>query len=98
MPMLEGEKELTLELLNESSQGSIERDYNAKEHSSTREAPRSRALRGPSVGRTSPTMDELRSAFRREVVRKQRRSDGKEQIGASASRWPRASGTSSGSA
>ena len=40
------------------------------------ETPLARYLRGPSVGREGPSSDALRRAFRTEVTRKQRRSDG----------------------
>ena len=76
MAMLEGEKELSLALLNEATQAWVERDYNRREHSEIGTTPCARALEGPSVARASPSPSELRSAFRQEVVRRQRRSDG----------------------
>ena len=39
-------------------------------------APVQRYLEGPDVGRDSPSSDTLRRAFRKQVTRKQRRSDG----------------------
>ncbi|HVJ93554.1 MAG TPA: DDE-type integrase/transposase/recombinase, partial [Labilithrix sp.] len=60
LPMLEGEKALTLELLNTAPQAWVEYEY----------------LRGPSVRRDCPSSDELRRRFRTEVSRVQRRSDG----------------------
>jgi putative transposase len=74
--MLEGEPQLSLELLNRATQAWVEEEYQRKEHSEIREAPLDRYLRGPSVGRESPSSDALRRAFRTEVARKQRRSDG----------------------
>ncbi len=74
--MLEGEPELTLALLNTATQAWVEEEYQRKEHSEIREAPLARWMRGPSVGRESPDSDALRRAFRTEVSRKQRRSDG----------------------
>ena len=76
LPMLEGEAVLTLDLLNVATQAWVEQEYHRKEHSEIKETPLARYLRGPSVGRESPSSDALRRAFRIEVVRKQRRSDG----------------------
>ena len=76
LPMLEGEPELTLDLLNTATQAWVEQEYQRKVHSEIREAPLDRYLRGPSVGRESPGSDALRRAMRTEVSRKQRRSDG----------------------
>jgi transposase InsO family protein len=76
LPMLEGEPELTLELLNIASQAWVEEEYHRKEHSEIKETPLERYLRGPTVGRESPSSDALRRAFRVEVTRTQRRSDG----------------------
>jgi hypothetical protein len=76
LPMLEGVPELTLELLNNATQAWVEEEYQRKEHSEIRESPLARYLRGPSVGREGPSSDALRRAFRTEISRKQRRSDG----------------------
>jgi putative transposase len=76
LPMLEGEPELTLDLLNTASQAWVEHEYHRKEHSEIKETPLARYLRGPSVGREGPSSDALRRAFRIELSRKQRRSDG----------------------
>ena len=76
LPMLEGEPELSLELLNTATQAWAEEEYQRKEHSEIHESPLARYLRGPSVGRECPSSDALRRAFRTEVSRKQRRSDG----------------------
>ena len=76
LPMLEGEPDLTLELLNTATQAWVEEEYQRKPHSEIRESPLDRYLRGPSVGREGPSSDALRRAFRTEVSRKQRRSDG----------------------
>ena len=74
--MLEGEPHLTLDLLNTATQAWVEQEYQRKVHSEIRESPLDRYLRGPSVGRESPGSDALRRAFRMEIARKQRRSDG----------------------
>jgi transposase InsO family protein len=76
LPMLEGEPELTLTLLNTATQAWAEEEYQRKEHSEIRESPLTRYLRGPTVARPAPSSDALRRAFRTEVTRKQRRSDG----------------------
>jgi hypothetical protein len=76
MAMLEGEPELTLELLNRATQAWVEQEYHRRVHSETGQSPLERWLAGPSVGRTCPSSDELRRAFRTEVSRIQRKSDG----------------------
>lgn len=76
MAMLEGEAELTLELLNTATQAWVEQEYHRKPHDELGETPLERYLRDPNVGRPSPSSDALRRAFRIEVSRKQRRSDG----------------------
>jgi putative transposase len=76
LPMLEGEPELTLELLNLATQAWVEEEYQRKRHSEIHESPLERYLRGPSVGRECPSSDALRRAFRTDLSRKQRRSDG----------------------
>lgn len=76
MAMLEGEKELTLSLLNEATQAWVEMEYNHRRHSEIGGTPLARYLRGPSVGRSCPSSEDLRRAFRTEMSRKQRKSDG----------------------
>ncbi len=76
MPMLEGEPNLTLELLNRATFAWVEEEYQRHLHSETKQSPLERYQAGPSVGRPCPSSDELRRAFRMEVTRKQRRSDG----------------------
>lgn len=76
LAMLEGEQPLTLRLLNEATQAWVEQEYNRSFHSELKESPLSRYLRGPNVGRPSPSSEELRRAFRIELTRTQRRSDG----------------------
>ncbi len=51
-------------------------EYQRKDHSEIRESPLTRYMRGPTVGRESPNSDTLRRAFRTDISRKQRRSDG----------------------
>lgn len=76
LPMLEGHKALTLALLNEATQAWVEGEYHHSKHDELGEPPLARALRGPTVVRPSPSTDELRRAFKTEVTRTQRRSDG----------------------
>jgi transposase InsO family protein len=76
MSMLEGEPHLTLELLNRATQAWVEQEYQRHVHGETKQTPLDRWLAGPSVGRPCPSSDELRRAFRMEITRKQRTSDG----------------------
>ena len=78
--MLEGQRDLTLALLNEATQAWVEMEYNREVHSETSQAPLARWLYGPTVGRESPTVDELRLAFTSANTRSQRRSDGTASI------------------
>jgi transposase InsO family protein len=75
MAMLEGCTELTLERLNEATQAWVELEYNRAPHRELGCAPRQRYDDGTDVGRASPGSEELRRAFRAEVIRTQRRSD-----------------------
>jgi transposase InsO family protein len=81
MPMLEGEKELTLELLNRATQAWVEQGYNHRKHSEIGMSPIERFLDDKTVARPAPTAEALRSAFRREERRTQRRSDGTISVG-----------------
>jgi hypothetical protein len=76
LAMLEGVDELTLPLLNEATQAWVEMEYHHARHSETGQTPLARFLAGPDVGRPSPSSAALRDAFRCEVTRTQRRSDG----------------------
>jgi len=76
MAMLEGEPVLTLELLNRATQAWVEQEYHRTVHGELGKTPLQRYLEGPDVGRDSPSSDALRRAFRMEVSRKQRKSDG----------------------
>ncbi|MCL4698445.1 MAG: DDE-type integrase/transposase/recombinase [Burkholderiaceae bacterium] len=76
MAMLEGCGELTLERLNEATQAWVELEYNRARHSELGCAPWQRYRDGTDVGRDSPGSEALRRAFRTEVSRSQRRSDG----------------------
>jgi putative transposase len=74
--MLEGCREVTLELLNDATQAWVEQGYHRTVHRETGSTPLERYLDGPGVGRDSPPSDALRRAFRIRVKRTQRRSDG----------------------
>lgn len=76
LPMLEGETNLTLSLLNKATQAWLEGEYHHKLHSELGCSPIQRYLDSPNVGRDSPSSLQLRQAFRQQVKRKQRRSDG----------------------
>jgi transposase InsO family protein len=76
LAMLEGEPNLTLEQLNLATQAWITQEYHRTVHSELGETPLQRFLAGPSVARECPGSEALRDAFRIEVKRKQRRSDG----------------------
>lgn len=76
MAMLEGEPLITLELLNRATQAWVELEYHRHPHDEIKQTPTERWLAGPSVGRPCPTSDDLRRAFRMELKRKQRFSDG----------------------
>lgn len=76
MAMLEGDPTLTLPALNEATQAWVEREYHREPHGETGELPIERFVSGPSVGRPSPSSEELRRAFLAETQRRQRRSDG----------------------
>lgn len=75
LPMLEGERELSLALLNTATQAWVEGEYQRKVHDELGCSPLDRALSSPSVARPSPSSEELRRAFRVEATRAVRRSD-----------------------
>jgi transposase InsO family protein len=81
MAMLEGEQALTLELLNEATQAWVEQEYHRSVHSELAATPLARYLAGPSVARPCPEAAVLRDAFRIEVPRRARRSDGTLSLG-----------------
>lgn len=76
LPMLEGESDLTLTLLNTATQAWLEEEYHHRVHSELGCSPITRYIDSPNVGRGSPDSLQLRQAFRQQVKRKQRRSDG----------------------
>jgi hypothetical protein len=74
--MLEGEKVLTLRLLNEATQAWVERDYHRAIHGTTGKTPVDAFTGNPSVMRPAPAAETVRRAFGREATRSPRRSDG----------------------
>ena len=76
MAMLEGEESLTLDLLNQASQAWVEQEYHRSVHTEIDTTPLERYLAGPNVRRDCPSTATLCAAFRVEVARRQRRSDG----------------------
>ena len=80
LAMLEGVPELTLEYLNAATQAWVEQEYNRTVHGELGRSPLERYLSGTNVGRDCPGSEDLRRAFRIEVTRTQRRSDGTVRI------------------
>jgi transposase InsO family protein len=76
LPMLEGEEGLTLDALNRATQAWVEQEYHRTLHSEIGTTPLARHMEGPSVDRECPSAIDLSRAFRVEVRRRQRRSDG----------------------
>ena len=76
MAMLEGEQALTLDLLNQATQAWVEQEYHRTVHGEIDATPLARYLAGPNVRRDCPPAAALAAAFRIEVARRQRRSDG----------------------
>ena len=72
--MLEGVSELTLDRLNNATHAWVE--YHQTRHAELGCTPLECYRAGPDVGRECPASEILRQAFRREVKRTQRRSDG----------------------
>jgi transposase InsO family protein len=76
LAMLEGEASLSLEQLNLATQAWVTQEYHRSVHREIECTPLERYLAGPNVGRECPGSQVLRDAFRIEVKRRQRRSDG----------------------
>jgi putative transposase len=76
MAMLEGEPALTLDMLNLATQAWVEQEYHWSPHSEIGCAPLTHYLAGPNVRRECPPSADLTAAFRIEVKRRARRSDG----------------------
>jgi hypothetical protein len=76
MEMLGRVRELTLDFLNEVTQAWVEIEYNRRVHREIGCSPVTRFAAAADVLRPSPSSDALRAAFRREVKRRQRTTDG----------------------
>lgn len=76
MAMLEGVQELTLDYLNAATQAWVELEYNRSHHEELGCSPLERFISAANVGRPCPDSAALRRAFRCQVKRTQRRSDG----------------------
>lgn len=76
LAMLEGEANLTLDQLNLATQAWITQEYHRTVHRELSATPLERYLAGPNVARECPGSEALRAAFRIEVKRRQRRTDG----------------------
>jgi putative transposase len=76
MAMLEGEEEITLDLLNRTTHAWVEGDYHQNLDSEIGCSPLQRYRAGPDVGRECLPADRVRRAFQIESTRTQRRSDG----------------------
>ena len=76
LAMLEGEANLSLDQLNLATQAWVTQEYHRTVHREIGATPLDRYLAGPTVARESPGSEALRAAFRIEVRRRQRRSDG----------------------
>ena len=76
MAMLVGDASLTLDALNLATQAWVEQEYHRSHHSEIGTTPLARYLGGPNVRRDCPDTSVLTGAFRIEVKRRQRRSDG----------------------
>ncbi len=76
MAMLDGVEPLTLEVLNNATITWLEREYHRRVHRETGATPLQRALESVDASRPCPDGAVLRSAFRIDVRRTVRRSDG----------------------
>ena len=76
MEMLSGHPQLTLDFLNATTQAWVEVAYNRTVHRETGTTPVERFAQDHDVLRSSPTSSVLHAAFRVEVKRRQRQSDG----------------------
>ncbi|NJO12149.1 MAG: transposase family protein [Gammaproteobacteria bacterium] len=76
LAMLEGEPNLTLAQLNLATQAWVSQEYHQSVHRELGVTPLQRYLAAPNVARACPGSEALRDAFRIEVSRRQRHSDG----------------------
>lgn len=76
MAMLEGVGDVSLALLNRSTQAWVEMEYHRRRHGETGQMPIERFVAGPDLTRPVPALDDLVQAFTASVERVQRQSDG----------------------
>lgn len=76
MAMLEAVADLSLPLLNRSTQAWVEMEYHRRRHGESGQTPIERFVAGPDLTRPVPAPDELVVAFTASVERTQRQSDG----------------------
>jgi transposase InsO family protein len=76
MSMLEGQDSLTFKTLNDVTQAWVEMDYNRGFHKEIQSSPVDRHSKCQTVYRDCPSGEDLRQAFRTQVKRRVRRSDG----------------------
>ena len=76
MEMLANLPKLSFDFLNEATQAWSEIEYNRAVHREISGSPLQRFAQAPDVLRSSPSSSALRDAFRQEVTRRQRVSDG----------------------
>lgn len=81
LAILENCVDLTLADLNDATTAWVEMEYQRAVHEELKCSPLDRFLQDKSVSRPSPSSTELRLAFRREVTRRQRRTDGTISLG-----------------
>ena len=76
MAMLEGCEKLSLSALNQATCAWLDRDYLRRRHHELSSSPLERFRAAKDVGRDSPSSAELKRAFKTQVTRRPRRSDG----------------------
>ena len=76
MSLLDAEPNLSLEKLNQTTQAWVEMEYNQRIHTGIKMTPLEKWGAAKSVLRKSLPLGDLRKAFRRQVKRRVRRSDG----------------------
>lgn len=80
MALLEAVADLSLPLLNRSTQAWVEMEYHRRRHGETGQTPIERFVAGPDLTRPVPAPDELVVAFTASVERTQRQSDGSASV------------------
>jgi hypothetical protein len=75
MAMLSGQKDLTLDLLNDATCAWVEMEYNCRDHDEIKMSPKERFATSKSVLKDPPGSEQLREAFRLKIRRKIRKTD-----------------------